>query len=656
MSRQQSTEDPLALSSDLRLSDGSTAFFSMGNEDLKSETSPLHPEKPEKDAAAVPEGNHEGGSSRPEGEHAAERHQSVDEKSSHTSEERKSSSIADEQQAGAQCRLKLDEPSILHPARKTSSNAGQALDTHRTAADDSTKELDENRTEDKAKEALNILSSSKVPGHKKRALNLTGQVKNLFGKTSTSVKGAGQAISSKGREVNRLWNFVLEQAIGLSSLFGLLSILFLAVAVVSCSWRKHEFKFEDRNGNNTISVHCGLQTVQRMHRLKRFNETGTLYLLDKPRKYGDLIDSPFCMEDPRDLDTSWLTLTPEKESNDGDDLKGSSEEMLGRRLSAEDLGLLGPSAGLSEFENLVNHAADQVEAAGTNSTEAVTDDETQEPLSPEEEPDQDHSEAPTNTTDVSESVQKDALTLLPFQVVFGRDPAAAGNMTDHLAKVRRALLGPVVYELNCRYLPDLKRAGEAFWSLLIPAFVFCSLGLLCGWLSTSWGKWVTRGNVPPIFALKLLGSLSWAVSLILLVAGLAAWGTLSDVAACVSSSGGTAVCELGASSIIALVSLALNLLATVWFVLHFTDRHITDLKLATPDQSEDHKDGHLPDLERGNVDERRVSRHTEMDIPSIFVGQAQETHPSSRSEEAFSEGGGQDKQKNDKFRTRKFKP
>lgn len=655
MSRQQSTEDPLASSADPRLSDGSTTFFSMAHEELKSEESPLHPEKPEQHVEPMRADHEEHGASSCDAGNERERHASVEEKSSHTPEDRKSSSIADELQAGTQqCSLKLEEPSILHAMRKQSSNPGQVLETHRTAADDNEKEWEENKTGDKAREALNILSSRKAPAHKKRRLNIGKQVKRLFGKTSSSVKGAGEAISSKGRDVNRMWNFVLDQSIGLSSLFGLLSILFLAVAVVSCSWRKHEFKFEDRNGNNTISVHCGLQTVQRMHRLKRYNETGTLYLLDKARKYSDLIDSPFCMEDPRELDTSWLSLTPQKDEIS--DLEESSEGMHGRRLSAEDLAGLDPPSDIPETENLVNRAVEEDQSSTTNSTEPVTDELTDELPTPEEGNEQTGPDVLTsNATDVPQALQKNSVTLLPFQVVFGRDPAAAGNMTDNLARVRRALLGPVVYELNCRYLPDLKRAGEAFWSLVIPAFVFCSLGLLCGWLSTSWGKWVTGGNVPPTFALKLLGSLSWAVSLILLVGGLGAWGTLSDVAACVSSSGGTAVCELGASSIIALTSLAFNLLATVWFALHFTDRHITELKLSTQDQSQDHKDIGLPDLEGGNADERRVSHHTtEMDAPSIFVGQARETHPVSRSEEIFSEGGGQEKQKDDKLRTRKY--
>ncbi|CBZ53627.1 conserved hypothetical protein [Neospora caninum Liverpool] len=393
---------------------------------------------------------------------------------------------------------------------------------------------------------------------------------------------------------------------GISFLCGLLSILLLSLAVVSSSWRSHEFKFQDRNGNNTISVFCSLDSVRRIHQLKRFNETGTLYLLDKPRKYSDLIGSPYCLEDPDSAQRSdhSLPLPSSKKSDDPAqekivEVEGLRPEPSSRRLSetegqdARDIdGLL---EGGEEPEDLhIDHSFLTNGEEMYNGTSTLPADHSLARNSTLSEADAANTGVDLETVSPrmgtrenkhgNEGLFLSDWALAPFQVIFGRDPAASGNMTEDMARVRRTLLGPAVYELNCRYLPDLKKAGEALWSMIIPAFVFSALGLLCSWLCTTWGRMLTGGMIPPTFALKTLGGLSWVISLALLVAGLGTWGTMSDVAACVSAAGGSTVCKVGISSGIAVIALALNLLATIWFAVHFTDRHITDLKLGDSDE------------------------------------------------------------------------
>ncbi|KFH11605.1 putative transmembrane protein [Toxoplasma gondii VAND] len=645
---------------DPRFSDSSSAFFSMGgNEDL-SEGSAFLLEKTagNEEPKTLDKESQADGTDRPDA-HEGLSHSHENKTPNHADDERK--------QAEAQVEATVHAKQHVTEHEDISDAKTPATDTLReiSAASEILTQPDTHRSNNGScpmaepeEQKRNTVTAEEIPNDQ----NVTGiqkrrpakaalrHLSRTISRTSSSVRGIRRSIGKKSEQVNKLWNFVLSQAMGISSLCGLLSVLFLSLAVISCSWRSHEFQFEDRNGNNTISVFCSLDSVRRIHQLKRFNETGTLYLLDKPRKYADLIDSPYCLEDPDGAQNSThsLPLSPSKETDDYPPEQIVENQAIGSEPSSRRLAVAADQdareaaklmEGVEEYADLDDghkypqrQDGDSVLPAGnsisSNATFPVKDADSDsvdlERVSPRMDS--------LKTKKESEGLFLSDWALAPFQVIFGRDPAASGNMTDDMARVRRTLLGPAVYELNCRYLPELKKAGEAFWSLVIPAFVFAAIGLLCSWLCTTWGRMLTGGLIHPSFTLKMLGTLSWIVSLVLLVAGLGAWGTTSDVAACVSAAGGSTVCKLGISSGIAVIALALNLLATIWFCVHFTDRHITDLKLEASQETGESsayerelasRQGAERDLEAGK---RAEHRHASEDrhIPKIVVGNAEE--------------------------------
>ncbi|PFH38389.1 hypothetical protein BESB_007310 [Besnoitia besnoiti] len=657
-------------SQDPRFSDVSSAFVSMAeNEDLKSERSAFMLQSTEHDEpkthdkeAQVDPADHAALDEAAAPFHQRQTSTHHDEDETRQQEEEAEAALPQNPSLQGDQANSDEKPVEIIPLRKTSpgSEILTQPDTHRSHCPRNSSAHHDDQKQDTAtdEDTLRKDLNSSAKRKKRPARAALRRLSRTMSRTSDSVRSVRRILGKKGDEVQNLWNFILRQAMGISSLFGLLSLLFLSMAVVSSSWRHHEFKFEDRNGNNTISVYCGLDSVRRVHQLKRFNETGTLYLLDKPKKYTELIDSPYCQEEPDATEESAESAPSSKKGEDAateiiEENEERDSQASSRRLSeVEDAEALAREQLRGIAGRVARDADDSLPREREESAEedfprqATEDGSLDNPSSSEDmaagtgtEPSSTSSEANESRRKVEEKpsgILAD-LALAPFQVIFGRDPAASGSMTEDLARVRRTLLGPAVYELNCRYLPDLKRAGEALWSMIIPAFVFSALGLLCGWLCTSWGRYLTSGLVPPTFALKLLGSVSWIVSLALLVAGLGAWGTISDVAACVSAPGGSTVCKLGISSAVAVTALALNLLATTWFAVHFTDRHITALNLATSDdlhensQSNEKELGILqaddPDLEAGRKDARRHSSDGS-NIPKIFVGNAEEV-PSS---------------------------
>lgn len=353
------------------------------------------------------------------------------------------------------------------------------------------------------------------------------------------VKCATVRVAHAGEQVGRVWSKTLDSAMTVCVLCGALAIVLLAIAVSLRAWRFQHLEFSDDNGENLTRVDLGLETMQRIQRLTRTQKAGYVYIYDPPLLYQDALTSAYCADGP---------VEQPLEAREGG--RGAPPVAL------QSLSSVPPAA--PEPENAVaREAAPRALSVGFMPRW----------LQP----------APAATAANAEAAQRRGPleNPPPFSVTVGRDPAVPGGLSPNYSEMRAVLLGPTIFDLNCKDLESYKTNGLVFVRLAVAYFVFAGLGMVGALFSIlgapSSAAASCRMKQMPV---NVLGTLGWLVALVLQLAGLASWGIGTDVAACVTSEGGASVCRLGPAMSLAIGSLVLTLVSTLCFAAVFTHTHI----------------------------------------------------------------------------------
>lgn len=340
------------------------------------------------------------------------------------------------------------------------------------------------------------------------------------------VKQASVGVAYAGDKVGKAWNKTLESAMWVCVVCGGLAIILLLIAASLRCWRYQELTYNDGNGINTSRVELGLVKLQRIQSLERTDDSGDVYIYDEPLSYTDAMSSAYCVpvqppeEEPLEVPPS---ATPT------DSLPtGMGSEAAGEIASASPIG----------FSSRYLLAS-------------------------------------------LPSVRAGPLAVPPtYSITVGRNPGAPGGLEDRYKEMRQILLGATVYDVHCQDLGKFKDSGSLFIRMAIAYLVFAAVGMLAAILSLALASrmepWCMYMKRMPI---NLLGTTAWVVALVLQLSGLAVWGVGTDVAACVTSEGGAAVCNLGAAAALTIASMVFTLVAATSYCVFFVHKFIRDLGL-----------------------------------------------------------------------------
>lgn len=166
-----------------------------------------------------------------------------------------------------------------------------------------------------------------------------------------------------------------------------------------------------------------------------------------------------------------------------------------------------------------------------------------------------------------------------YSVTVGRNPGAPGALDESYKEMRQLLLGSTVFDVQCQDLQKFNDAGGLFMRMAISYFVFAGVGMILAIISLA-----LASSVEPCcvciekMPINLMGNTAWLIALILQICALAVWGGETDVAACVTSEGGAAVCDLGAAAALSITSIVFTLIATGSYCVFFTHKFIHDLR------------------------------------------------------------------------------
>lgn len=353
----------------------------------------------------------------------------------------------------------------------------------------------------------------------------------MSGKEAACKLCKGKQLGAGARQFRQMaydgWNRTLELSLVISVILGIVAILFFAMALPSRMWRYQSFEYEDSNGKNVSTVNLGLRKMQRIQTLERVDKAGEVIIYDLPMKYDDVINSPYCTS----FDMSPATEV-EKEA------KPALADTSKRDLQEAD-----------------DETAEATPIASSNVANTESDErQEEEALAP-----------------------KDLPIFHPFSLTIGRDPALPGGASEDLLSSRLSLLGPTVYDVNCRDLPALRDAGHTLLKIGFAYLAFSVLGVLSGILVLAYTSRRKVGGIR-MHALAWFGAGSWLVAVLLHLAGLAFWGSTTDVAACVTSEGGAQVCPLGNAAGAALVTLSFSILAAIAHFMYLAHRSLSKLE------------------------------------------------------------------------------
>lgn len=381
------------------------------------------------------------------------------------------------------------------------------------------------------------------------------------------LKRTSVRVAHAGERMGKAWNRTLDSAMLVCVLCGTIAIILIAVAISLRAWRYQLLTYTDENGVNISRVNLGLLRLQRIQTLDRFTEAGTVKIFDPSFYYEDVITSAYCIRDD---------LPPES---------GSQEEFFPITSSARASG--APSEPEGEVAAAGTAAAPKRDAGAGSPAKPQEKAETGAPARQERRIWPGDAPVPGFMTRMLQPVadrppQREGPLVDPpaYSLTVGRDPSAPGTLDNRYVEMRQVLLGATVFDLQCSELRKFMNSGKLFVRMTIAYFVAAGIGMLCALIAilsvTETSACCSRLQQMPI---NLVGTIAWVVALLLQLSAIAAWGLGTDVAACVTTEGGTAVCTIGVATALSIASLVMTLLATLGYSVFFTHTFIRNLGL-----------------------------------------------------------------------------
>ncbi|CDI76539.1 hypothetical protein, conserved [Eimeria acervulina] len=490
------------------------------------------------------------------------------------------------------------------------------------------------------------------PVSESAAVATTAAARNTLKRATTSmregVKSASAQVVHAGEKVGAVWNKTLDSAMWVCAACGALAILLIALSLALRTWRHQHLPYTDGNGENIARVELGLRSLQRIQTLHRKDSAGTIIIYDPPLLYQDAIESAYCVPD-EDGNRGRIEEPPQetaanKPNEDSSNAQEENEQSetpppTEERPQEEEPELSGqveptlPEQLQQQLQQQLEQLQEDDRGVGSAAGEAATG------LASAE-------DAPATAVGGGSSFLSRRLQASsslspakrrgplanppPFSVTLGRNPGAPGSLTQRYAEMREDLLGPTLFDLHCKDLERFKKSGALFGRMAVAYLVFAGVGMAAAAASlllTSVGTaWAQRMQDLPV---NLIGTVAWLVALVLQLCGLASWGVGTDVAACVTSSGGAAVCTLGSAAALAIGSLVLTLIATLSYCLFFTHKFIRDLGL---EKQRENKRAEMQEAEQ---------QQNQPEIKNINKTQTEEDlHPAFLAPQTQSLGGG----------------